>query len=126
MKEDIQTTGVEKPLNLKDIKDADANVVAASFLVWLGMENGGGIKSDIRYSYVKCLTARNICFELLASAYDEKYNLYNCRGSEAVTAVILTLEQTKGFESGKRSSGGNGVYQASFNRYCEGKPFMMM
>ena len=116
---DIQIPQAKTILAFNDIGNADANVVAASFLVWLGMENGGGIKSDMRYSYVKCLTARNICFELLDSAYDEKYNLYNCRGCQAVNAVLFPLEQTKGFEVTQRSKGGSGVYQASFNKYRE-------
>ena len=114
----IQITEVERPLNLKDIRDASANIVAACFWVWLGMENGGDIKTpSMRESYVRSLTARNICCDLLASVHDEKYNLYNCGGSEAADAALSALEQTKGFEASKRVNGGNGVCQAAFNKY---------
>ena len=116
--ENIQILREKAPLNLEDIRAADANTVAASFLSWLGMENGGKIQTEtMRHSYANSLTARIICRDLLDSAYDGKYNLYDYRGLDAVNTILQTLEQAKGFEKAKRSSGGNGVFQASFNKY---------
>ncbi len=116
--ENIQILREKAPLNLEDIRAADANTVAASFLSWLGMENGGQIQTEtMRHSYANSLTARIICRDLLAAAYDEKYNLYNYRGLDAVNTILQALEQANGFAKAKRSSGGSGVFQASFNKY---------
>ena len=116
--EDIQMPGEKASLNLEDIRAADANIVAASFLSWLGMENGGRIQTEtMRHCYANSLTARIICRDLLDSAYDGKYNLYDYRGLDVVNTILQTFEQAKGFEKTKGSSGGNGVFQASFNKY---------
>ena len=116
--ENIRMPREKVSLNLEDIRAADANTVAASFLSWLGMENGGQIQTEtMRHSYAKCLTARIICRDLLASAYDEKYNLYDYRGLDAVNTILQPLEQTKEFAKAKRSSGESGIFQASFNKY---------
>ena len=53
---------------------------------------------------------------LRAEQYEGPYNLFELRGCQEVCRVLNILRATDAFKATQRTNGGNGVFQAAFNK----------
>lgn len=104
-------------LTLNDLMDATSNDVAIAFIAWLATATTRGkrMADSNRRKYAMHLTSEYVS-RLHTDQYMGPYNLFELKGTQEVCMVLNILRATDAFKATQRTNGGNGVFQAAFDK----------
>ena len=104
-------------ITINDLMVASSEDVAIAFIAWLATatKRGERMKDSNRRKYAMHLTSEYVS-RLRIDQYEGPYNLFELRGCQEVCRVLDILRATDAFKATQRKNGGNGVFQAAFDK----------
>ena len=104
-------------LTLNDLLAANADDVAVAFIAWLSTASRRGkrMADSNRRKYATHLRSEYVS-RLRTDQYEGPYNLFELRGCQDVRRALDCLRATYAFKATQRTNGGNGVFQAAFEK----------
>ena len=104
-------------LTLNDLLAANADDVAVAFIAWLSTASRRGkrMADSNRRKYATHLRSEYVS-RLRTDQYEGPYNLFELRGCQDVRRALDCLRATNAFKATQRTNGGNGVFQAAFDK----------
>ena len=104
-------------LTLNDLMAATSDDVAVAFIAWLATATRRGVRmaDSNRRKYATHLRSEYVS-RLRTDQYEGPYNLFDLRGAQEVCRVLNILRATDAFKATQRKNGGNGVFQAAFDK----------
>ena len=104
----------------KDLMAATSDDVAVAFIAWLATatKRGNQMADSNRRKYAMHLTAEYVS-RLRTDQYEGSYNLFDLRGCQEVHRALEILKASDAFKASQRANGGNGVFQATFDKLEE-------